>query len=153
MCSYVFDFECSMGPSRSSNWFQMGPQNGQKVSKTCLRNPCRENYPAHCLWRRLPSWIYTESGRPHLTKTQLFTAREPYSHIHGLGQVLSTFAVQKDDPEASFEPLLHPCGTQKAQKCTPGTKVKKINKKLLKIFKKVDRLDQTWSSTETESMK
>ena len=97
--------------------------------------------------------MYTECARPNLTKTLLFTAREPYSHIHGLGQVLPTFALQKDDPEASFEPLLHPRGSQKAQKCTPRTRVKKINKKRLKIFEKFDRLDQTWSSTETESMK
>ena len=59
----------------------------------------------------------------------LFTAREPYSHIHGLGQVLSTFALQMDDPEASFEFLLDPWGTQKAQKCTPRTKVKKDKQK------------------------
>ena len=131
----------------------MGPQNVQNVSKSGLRNPFRGSYPVHCLQRRLSSGIYTESGRSHLTKTLLFTAREPYSHIHGLGQVLSTFAVQKDDPEASFEPLLHPCGTQKAQKCTPRTKVKKDPQKHFKKCKKSDRSDQTWSSTETESMK
>ena len=32
-------------------------------------------------------------------------------------------------------------------------KVKKINKTMLKSFAKIDRLDPTWSSTETESMK
>ena len=94
----------------------------------CLKMPFQRN--SRRIWKA------------HLTKTSLFTAREPYSHIHGLGQVLSTFAVQNDDPGASFEPLLHPCGTQKAQKCTPRTKVKKINKKLSKTFEKVNRLDQ-----------
>ena len=107
----------------------MGPQNQQNSAKTNPRNLFRESYPAHCLQRRLSSGIYTDSGRSHLTKTLLFTARQPYSHIHGLGQVLSTFVVQKDDPEASFEPLLHPCGTQKTQKCTPRTKVKKRKEK------------------------
>ena len=58
-----------------------------------------------------------------------------------------------DDPEASFELLLHPWGTQKAQKCTPRIKVKKMHKNMLKTLDKVDRLDPTWSSTETESMK
>ena len=149
----LFDFECSKGPPRSSNWSQMGPQNDQKVSKTNLTNPFRESSPAHCVERHLCKGICTESARLHLTKALLFTARGPYSHIHGLGQVLSTFVVQKDDSGASFEPLLHPCGTQKAQKCTPRTKVKKISKKLPKTFGKDDRLDQTWSSTETESMK
>ena len=54
---------------------------------------------------------------------------------------MSTLVVQKDDPEASFEPLLNPCGTQTAQKCTPRTKVKKINKNRSKTFEKIDRLD------------
>ena len=114
----------------------MGPQNQQNVAKTCPRNLLGESYPAHCLQGRLSSGIYTESGRPHLTKTLLFTAREPYSHISGLEQVLSTFAVQKDDPEASFEPLLHPGGTQKAQKSTPRKQGKKDKHKTIENIEK-----------------
>ena len=147
------EFWVSPGVPKALKLSPDGSPKSTKLSKSCpqkplqrklsgtlsLKTPFKRNL--HRIWKAPPD-----------ENTAIYCTGDILSHAWSRTSFVN-FAAQKDDPEASFEPLLHPCGTQKAHKCTPKTNVKKTNKEQPTTFQKVDRLDPTWSSTETESMK